>query len=133
MRTLVEFVIHRHPTAFVDFFERIQSMEKTKPGTITKIFSSHPSTDDRIKRAQREIQDGLKPLPEYVIDTSEFREVKSRLGAIERRRKISDREDDKRPTLRRRTSDGAGQESKRQDADERPRLKRREFQPGKEC
>jgi len=30
------------PTAFVDFFEKIQSLEKKKPGTLAKIFSSHP-------------------------------------------------------------------------------------------
>src|SRR6266581_3108839 len=33
------------PTAFVDFFEKIQSLEKKKPGTLSKIFSSHPPTD----------------------------------------------------------------------------------------
>src|SRR5271163_4499019 len=36
------------PTAFVDFFEKIQTMEKRKPGTIAKAFSTHPPTDDRI-------------------------------------------------------------------------------------
>src|SRR5229473_1103732 len=34
------------PTAFVDFFEKIESLEKTKPGTISKVFSTHPMTDD---------------------------------------------------------------------------------------
>ncbi|HLK50698.1 MAG TPA: M48 family metallopeptidase, partial [Bryobacteraceae bacterium] len=37
------------PTAFVDFFEKVQSMEKKKPGTVSKVFSTHPMTDDRIK------------------------------------------------------------------------------------
>src|SRR6476660_6479106 len=44
------------PGAFVDFFEKIQSLEKKKPGTISKFFSSHPPTDNRIKNAQSEIQ-----------------------------------------------------------------------------
>src|SRR5215467_12439828 len=44
------------PTAFVDFFEKIQSMEKKKPGSISKVFSTHPMTDDRITSAQGEIQ-----------------------------------------------------------------------------
>ena len=30
------------PTSFVDFFEKLQSREKRKPGTMAKIFSSHP-------------------------------------------------------------------------------------------
>src|SRR5271157_4972013 len=30
------------PNAFVDFFEKIQTMEKRKPGTVAKVFSTHP-------------------------------------------------------------------------------------------
>ena len=41
------------PTSFVDFFEKIQTLEKKKPGTLAKVFSTHPPTDDRIKTAQR--------------------------------------------------------------------------------
>src|SRR5712671_1868969 len=48
------------PTSFVDFFEKVQSQEKRKPGTMSKVFSSHPPTDDRIKAAQKNIQDLLK-------------------------------------------------------------------------
>src|SRR6185436_14132741 len=59
------------PTSFVDFFEKIQSLEKKKPGTLAKIFSSHPPTDSRIKNAQVEIQKILVAKPEYVVNTSE--------------------------------------------------------------
>src|SRR6202167_229514 len=48
------------PTAFVDFFEKIQSLEKRKPGTISKIFSDHPPTGDRITESQEIIQKYLK-------------------------------------------------------------------------
>lgn len=114
------------PTAFIDFFERVETLEKEKPGTISKIFSSHPPTDDRIKRVQSEIQDELKPLPEYVVDTSEFHVVQGRLAMLEGRRK-NDRKDDNRPTLRRRTSGRIGQDGgKKSDDDECPRLKRQE-------
>src|ERR1041385_3640217 len=57
------------PTAFVDFFEKIQSMEKKKPGSISKVFSTHPMTDDRITAAQNEIGKILKSKPEYVVNT----------------------------------------------------------------
>src|SRR5882672_813253 len=60
------------PTSFVDFFEKIQSLEKKKPGSVSKVFSTHPMTDDRIKAAQEEIQKVLAPKPEYVVTTSEF-------------------------------------------------------------
>src|SRR6201998_2301258 len=48
------------PGAFVDFFEKIQSLEKKKPGTMAKVFSTHPPTEDRIVKAQKNIQELLK-------------------------------------------------------------------------
>ena len=75
------------PTAFVDFFEKVQSQEKRKPGTMSKVFSSHPMTDDRIKSAQANIQELLKAKPEYVVSTSEFNDVKARLLAMHGRKK----------------------------------------------
>ena len=44
------------PEAFVDFFEKIESLEKKKPGTMAKVFSTHPPTDARIVKAQQNIQ-----------------------------------------------------------------------------
>ena len=44
------------PLAFVDFFEKIESQEKKKPGTIARAFSTHPLTSSRIRAAQNEIQ-----------------------------------------------------------------------------
>src|ERR1700733_58696 len=64
------------PGAFVDFFEKIQSLEKKKPGTMARVFSTHPPTEDRIVAAQKNIQDLLKARPEYVVTTSEFNDVK---------------------------------------------------------
>ena len=64
------------PTAFVDFFEKIQSMEKKKPGSVAKVFSTHPMTDDRISSAQGETRKILTSKPEYVVNTSEFADVK---------------------------------------------------------
>src|SRR5690348_792786 len=55
------------PTAFVDFFEKVQSQEKRKPGTMAKVFSTHPMTEDRIKAAQKNIEEILKAKPEYVV------------------------------------------------------------------
>src|SRR6201998_3100762 len=66
------------PGAFVDFFEKIQSLEKKKPGTMAKGFSTHPPTDDRIVTAQKNIQEILKSRPEYVVTKSEFNELKAR-------------------------------------------------------
>ena len=120
------------PTAFVDFFEKIQSKEKKKPGTMSKVFSSHPLTDDRIRNAQKEIQEILKAKPEYVVTTSEFKDVKDRLNTLHNRRKPEDK-DLNRPRLRRAPGGGTvsvgenGNEQKQKDdQDERPTLKRRD-------
>jgi len=119
------------PTAFVDFFEKIQTLEKRKPGTVSKIFSTHPPTDDRIKAAQKNIQEILAARPEYVVTTSEFNDVKSRLLAMHNRRK-SDTADPNKPTLRRSPGSTNGPidadedgKTPKADEDERPTLKRR--------
>lgn len=116
------------PTAFVDFFEKLQSDEKRKPGTMAKVFSSHPLTDDRIKDSQKNIQEILKAKPEYVVTTSEFNDVKARLASLLNRRKVDDKDLNK-PRLRKAGSgriDSDGNEKpKAEDEDERPTLKRR--------
>jgi predicted Zn-dependent protease len=119
------------PTAFVDFFEKIQSDEKKKPGTMAKVFSSHPLTDDRIKNSQKNIQEILAAKPEYVVTTSEFSDVKARLVSMHNRRKVDDK-DANRPKLRRGPGggtapiDGDNKDDKKGDGeDERPTLKRR--------
>jgi predicted Zn-dependent protease len=116
------------PTAFVDFFEKLQSDEKRKPGTMAKVFSSHPLTDDRISTAQENIQDLLKSKPEYVVTTSEFNDVKTRLSSLMNRRKGDDQDANK-PRLRKTGSgrvDSEGNEKpKAEDEEERPTLKRR--------
>lgn len=119
------------PTSFVDFFEKIQSMEKKKPGTVSKVFSTHPMTDDRIKAAQQEIQKILVAKPEYVVNTSEFNDVKARLAMLHNRRKVDNDKDSNRPRLRRApgsgtgTVDESGDDKQKTDQDERPTLKRR--------
>jgi beta-barrel assembly-enhancing protease len=115
------------PTAFVDFFEKIQTLEKKKPGTFSKVFSTHPMTDARIKAAQEEIQTILKPKPEYVVTTSEFNDVRSRLSMMHNHRKVDNNMDPSRPTLRRSPGTGNGPvDSGTSTDDDRPTLKRRD-------
>jgi beta-barrel assembly-enhancing protease len=119
------------PTAFVDFFEKIETLEKRKPGTMSKVFSTHPMTDDRIRAAQKNIQELLVAKPEYVVTTSEFNDVKSRLLAMHNRRKV-DTEDPNKPRLRRSPGSTTGPidpdengKTPKSDEDERPTLKRK--------
>jgi len=117
------------PTAFVDFFEKLQSDEKRKPGTMAKVFSSHPLTDDRISNSQKNIQEILKAKPEYVVTTSEFNDVKGRLAMLLNKRRVDSKDDPGKPRLKKpgsgRVDSDGNEKPKTDDEDERPTLKRR--------
>ncbi|MBV9226699.1 MAG: hypothetical protein JOY85_21905, partial [Acidobacteriaceae bacterium] len=112
--------------------EKIQTLEKRKPGTVSKLFSTHPPTDDRIEKTQKEVSE-LKARPEYVVTTSEFNDVKARLAMLEnQRRPDKANEDPNKPTLRRNPNSTAPIEDEtdpskksKGDEDDRPKLKRR--------
>jgi predicted Zn-dependent protease len=115
------------PQSFISFFEKIEAQEKKKPGTLAKAFSSHPMTPDRVAAAQKEMATVLPPRDEYVLNTSEFDQVKSRLGSIENKHKLQTNQDNKdRPTLRRSTADNPSNTNGNgtQNDDDRPTLKR---------
>jgi predicted Zn-dependent protease len=115
------------PNSYVTFFERIQADEKRRPGTIPKVFSSHPPTPERIENTQKEIARILPAKSEYIVTTSEFDSVKSRLRGIMFSRKATDNGPGK-PTLRTKTEQSKKQPSgndPNSSDDDRPTLKRR--------
>ena len=91
------------PQAFISFCERVQALEKQRPGVMAKMFSNHPQTADRIRRTQSEIVKILPPRETYVISSSDFDDVKSRLATIENQHQPSEH-DPSHPILRRRPS-----------------------------
>lgn len=113
------------PTSSVSFFEKIQALEKKKPGKLAKAFRTHPPTGDRIAKTQDNIADILPDRDQYVINTSEFGRIKAKLLAIENASRPRKDEKSNRPSLKRRTS-GEVEEVSDDPADEdRPTLKRR--------
>jgi predicted Zn-dependent protease len=88
------------PQAFISFFEKVQALEKRKPGMVAKAFSDHPQTPDRIEHSQAEIAHILPAKDEYTVTTSEFDDVKARLARIENKRRLTDNKDGKKPSLR---------------------------------
>jgi predicted Zn-dependent protease len=115
------------PSAFVSFFEKIQAMEKKKPGTLAKAFDTHPQTPDRIEKTQEEIAKILPAKQEYIVTTSEFDDVKARLASIENKHKVLDKKDENKPSLRRAsTNNGDSTNGSGQTDDDRPTLKRRD-------
>jgi len=115
------------PQSFVSFFEKLQAMEKQKPGTLAKAFATHPQTPDRIAKSQEEIEKILPARPEYTVTTSEFDDVKSRLASLENRRKVIDNKDSTKPSLRRASSTSStSKDGTTSSDDDHPTLKRRD-------
>jgi beta-barrel assembly-enhancing protease len=95
------------PNSFVSFFEKVEALEKKQPGTIPKVFSTHPPTPDRIEAAQKEISTILPARSDYIVSTSEFDVIKRRLQMIETGQKLKDKDSNK-PSLRKRTDQNKG-------------------------
>ena len=121
------------PNAYVAFFEKILAEEKRQPGSIPKVFSTHPPTPERIQNSQKEISQILPSRDDYIVSTSEFDTVKARLNAYEHRNKPKAGDPGK-PSLRTKTEQKtAGQGQGQTGADgtassddsDRPVLKKR--------
>jgi hypothetical protein len=117
------------PQAFIAFFEKLQAKEKKKPGTLAKAFASHPQTPDRIEASQREIATIPPARAQYIVSTSEFDDVKSRLAVIENRHKVIEEKDGSKPSLRRTSSSDKTSSGSDKSDDDRPTLKRRDDNP----
>src|SRR5262249_36856934 len=143
------------PGAAVSFFEKLQAKESAKPGSVSKLFSTHPPTGDRIENAKKNIEAILPDKEQYVVTTSEFNQVKMHLAQLENRR--PSQEEANKPSLRRKTqrpdpnapdddsdktstssskdsknkkdtkADSTKPEDKEPADDDRPKLKRRDF------
>jgi len=116
------------PQAFISFFEKIQALEKRKPGLVAKAFSDHPQTPDRILHSQEEIARILPPRDEYTVTTSEFDDIKARLARIENKRRLTDTKDKNKPSLRRASTDPNSTSPNSSTDDGPPTLHRREDQ-----
>jgi predicted Zn-dependent protease len=118
------------PQAYISFFERVQVLEKHKPGTVAKVFSDHPQTPERILHTQEEIAHILPARDEYTVTTSEFDDIKARLARIESKRRLVDSKEIKKPSLRKASgsSDAPASPSSTPSGEEQPTLHRRDDQ-----
>src|SRR5262245_36766794 len=113
------------PNALISFFEKLQAKDKKKPGTLSKLFSTHPMTGDRIT----EVQSLIGQFPdrgEYQISTSEFSLVKTRVTSLSGTARASGRDASGRPTLKRRPQTSTDDDSGDSETPNRPVLKRRD-------
>jgi len=81
------------PQALVEALEKLSGLEnqhrdKTSSARtslhdqIARAFASYPPTDERIQKVQSEISNFLPGRNDYILDTSEFQQVKARLAGL---------------------------------------------------
>jgi len=123
------------PTAMSTMFEKLSQKNKKKPGTLSKIFSTHPQSIDR-RDASLALVARFPEKEEYIISTSEFQRVKAHLLKITNARAgvvtDIDEEGNQKPTLKRRqpeSTDPAGNDSGTSSSDGPPQLKKRGEEP----
>jgi len=113
------------PNALVTFFEKLQAKERKKPGTLSKLFSTHPPTGSRVTEV-RELIARFPERGEYQLSSSDFSQVKSRILALGGRARGSGRDDSGRPTLKRRPQTTNGDDAGGSETPNRPVLRRRD-------
>jgi len=108
------------PTGAISIFEKLESLQKTQPGAVAKVLATHPVDAERIDRTEKEIQRILPDRPVYVVNTSEYRDVRDRLIALENRRQPAP----DRPSLIR----PGGKSDDSDNSSGRPTIKRRDWE-----
>lgn len=129
------------PTALSTMFEKLAAQNKKKPGTLAKLFSTHPQNADRHDRSLQLVA-RFPEKEEYVISTSEFQRVKAHLLKVTNARAgittDYDNPDEGRPTLKKRqpdasdpsdTSSGDSSSSSSSSDSGPPKLKKRDAEP----
>jgi beta-barrel assembly-enhancing protease len=96
------------PSAMSTMFEKLASKNKKKPGTFSKLFSTHPQSVDRRDQSLALVS-RFPEREEYTISTSEFQRVKAHLLKLSNSKaSITQDSDDpanSRPTLKKRQPD----------------------------
>lgn len=123
------------PVAMSTMFEKLASRNKKKPGSIEKLFSSHPQSIER-RDASLALVARFPEKEEYVISTSEFNRVKAHLLRLTNAKAgikgDFDEEDTAKPTLKKRQPDAAepdSSDSGSSSSDAPPKLKKRDVEP----
>jgi predicted Zn-dependent protease len=117
------------PSSYVSFFGKVLEDERRQPGNVSSVFADHPPTADRIVKCEQEIKQ-FPGRDQYLVSTSEFDEVKTRLTTVVANLKQKDKNT---PTLERRRPDESTTQSApvqkgggQQGDDQPPVLRRRD-------
>ncbi len=124
------------PTALSTMFEKLASKNKKKPGSLAKLFSSHPQSIQR-RDSSLALVARFPEQEEYVISTSEFQRVKAHLMRLTNSKALVSGDFDEgepgKPTLKRRQPEADSTESGESSSDKKdeapPQLKKRGSEP----
>ncbi len=122
------------PTGMSTMFEKLNSKNKKKPGTLSKIFATHPQSIDR-RDATLALVARFPEKEEYIISTSEFQRVKAHLLKITNARAgvttDFDEDGNQKPTLKRRQPEAADGDTDTgtSTSEGPPQLKKRDVEP----
>jgi beta-barrel assembly-enhancing protease len=111
------------PNGMIDFFEKLEALEKRRPGFRMKLYGDHPQTPDRIAQSQREIGTILPPRDQYIISSSDFEQAKKRLALVMKHKLLKDEKDTAKPDLRRTAGDKTPDQTDKTQDDDRPVIK----------
>ncbi len=78
------------PNGAISIFEKMESMQRSQPGAVAKLLSTHPMDSDRIAQTEKEINSILPGKPEYIVTTSGFKVMRDRLMAPDKSKKLVD-------------------------------------------
>jgi len=122
------------PTGMSTMFEKLASQNKKKPGTLAKLFASHPQSLERRDESLQLVAQ-FPEKEEYIISTSEFQRVKAHLMKLTNAKAAVvtdyDEVDDSKPTLKKRQPDNVdptdtGSDKGSSSSDAPPKLKKRD-------
>ncbi|MEJ7701475.1 MAG: M48 family metallopeptidase [Pyrinomonadaceae bacterium] len=123
------------PTSMSTMFEKLASKNKKKPGSLAKLFSSHPQSVER-RDSSLALVARFPEQEEYVISTSEFQRVKAHLMRLTNSKALVNGDIDEgepgKPTLKRRQPEADSTtpgESSSDKNDAPPQLKKRGTEP----
>src|ERR1700739_744272 len=116
------------PNGMHNFFEKLQTLEKRRPGVAMKLYGDHPQTPDRIAKSQQKIGTILPPREQYITNTSDFEQAKKRLALGMKHKLQKDGKDAEKPDLPRQAGDktpGDRDQKNKGQNDDRPVIKRK--------
>jgi predicted Zn-dependent protease len=105
------------PNGSISILEKMESLRKSEPNAVSRLFATHPLDTDRITQTQKEIDSILPAKSDYIITSSGYEEMRNRLLKLESGKAAAQK-----PTLKR----APDVQDDPQAGDARPTLKRQQ-------